>query len=95
MITSPLSFRIRNRKCIICRQYVDPDTLIDLEFFIESLLSSEINSRSLDLAAMKLRNEWNTVDKESIEVDNYARNSGSQYRSVNNTISDYHDGKID
>lgn len=53
--------------------------------------SDEINSRSLDLAAMKLHNEWNTVDKESIEVDNYARNSGSQYRSVNNTISDYHD----
>lgn len=52
--------------------------------------SDEI-SPSLDLAAMKLSNEWNTVDKESIEVDDYTRNSGSQYRSVNNTISDYHD----
>lgn len=53
--------------------------------------SDEIHSHSLDFAAMKLSSDWNTVDKESIEVDDYTRNSSGQCISVNNTISDYHD----
>lgn len=33
------------------------------------------NGASLDLAARKMGNDWNTVDKESIEADDYTRSS--------------------